>query len=137
MMLAPLTGLALVLFVATGPIDNADPTALQMSTREKNAAIQPLVQRTTECIAGRVVTDPRYRGDAGNLGDLIVDSVPPCLEAVRAMIDAHDHYFGDGTGEAFFMGPYLDVLPTAISRQVKTPGPHSDATPARGSNDAR
>jgi hypothetical protein len=137
MMLAPLTGFALVLSVATGPVGNSDPTALQMSTREKSAAIQPLVQRTTDCIAGRVAADPRYRDDSGNLGDLIVDSVPMCMEAVRAMIDAHDRYFGDGTGEAFFMGPYLDVLPTAISRQVKTAGPHSDATPAGRTNDAR
>lgn len=137
MILAPLAGFALVLSVATGPVDSADPSSLQMSTREKSAAIQPLVQRATDCIAGRVATDPRYRHDAGNLGDLIVDSVPPCMDAVRAMIDAHDRYFGSGTGEAFFMGPYLDVLPTAVSRQVKTPGPHSDATPAGGADGAR
>ena len=27
------------------------------------------------------------------------------------MIDAYDHYFGEGTGEAFF---YLDLLPDAV-----------------------
>jgi hypothetical protein len=31
------------------------------------------------------------------------------------MIDAYDRYFGDGAGEAFFMGPYLDVLPAAVT----------------------
>ena len=30
------------------------------------------------------------------------------------MIDAYDRFFGDGTGEAFFMGPYLDALPDAV-----------------------
>jgi hypothetical protein len=30
------------------------------------------------------------------------------------MIDAYDHYYGEGSGEAFFMGPYLDVLPKAV-----------------------
>ena len=33
------------------------------------------------------------------------------------MIDAYDRYFGDG--EAFFMGPYLDVLPVAVSKWVR------------------
>ncbi len=30
------------------------------------------------------------------------------------MIDTYDRYYGEGTGEAFFMGPYLDVLPKAV-----------------------
>jgi hypothetical protein len=40
--------------------------------------------------------------------------MPACLTPVRAMIDAYDRYYGDGAGEAFFMGPYLDVLPKAV-----------------------
>jgi hypothetical protein len=139
MIFAPLAGFALVMTIATGPVDNADPTSLQMSTREKSAAIQPLVQRATDCIASRVAADPHSARDIANgkLGDLIVDSVPPCIEAVRAMIDAHDRYFGDGTGEVFFMGPYLDVLPTAVTRQVKAPGPHSEVTHAGEANGVR
>jgi hypothetical protein len=34
------------------------------------------------------------------------------------MIDAYDEYFGDGKGEAFFMGPYLDVLPRAVMEKA-------------------
>jgi hypothetical protein len=30
------------------------------------------------------------------------------------MIDAYDRYYGEGSGQAFFMGPYLDVLPKAV-----------------------
>ena len=33
----------------------------------------------------------------------------------RTPADAYDRHFGDGTGEAFFMGPYLDALPAAVS----------------------
>ena len=35
------------------------------------------------------------------------------------MIDAHNRMYGDGSGEAFLLGPYLDVLPAALVRQVK------------------
>jgi hypothetical protein len=44
--------------------------------------------------------------------------MPPCADLVRAMISTYDDYFGDGAGEEFFAGPYLDVLPTAISKWV-------------------
>jgi hypothetical protein len=29
-----------------------------------------------------------------------------------------DRLFGAGTGEAFFMGPYLDVLPATVNRLI-------------------
>jgi hypothetical protein len=35
------------------------------------------------------------------------------------MIDAHDRLYGIGSGEAFLLGPYLDVLPSAVAKQVK------------------
>ena len=35
------------------------------------------------------------------------------------MIDAYDSYYGEGSGEAFFMGPYLDVLPKAVTAGTK------------------
>jgi hypothetical protein len=45
--------------------------------------------------------------------------MPSCTNEVRAMIEAYDRYFGDGEGEAFFMGPYLDVLPMAVNKWVR------------------
>src|SRR5262249_59690781 len=84
--------------------------------QQKNAAMQPLVRSATECIVQAVVADERFRVPDVGLGDLIVDSMTTCLGPVRAMIDAYDRYFGDGTGEAFFMGPYLDVLPAAVDK---------------------
>jgi hypothetical protein len=38
---------------------------------------------------------------------------------VRMMIEAYDRYFGDGEGEIFFMGPYLDLLPGAVGKWVR------------------
>ena len=48
--------------------------------------------------------------------------MPACVAPVRAMIDAYDQYYGEGSGQAFFMGPYLDVLPQAVlNAGVKAP----------------
>lgn len=55
---------------------------------------------------------------ANELNDLIVDSIAACRRSVRAMIDAHDRMYGYGSGEAFLLGPYLDVLPAAVIQQV-------------------
>jgi hypothetical protein len=116
MILAPLAAATLLVSVATGPI--TAPSALPtMSPQQKSAAMALLVRSATECIARTVSGDPRL--GKRDLGDMIVDSMPTCTAQVRAMIDAYDQYFGEGTGEAFFMGPYLDVLPTAVSRWVK------------------
>jgi hypothetical protein len=121
MILAKLAGAALVVSVATGPTVEPNGAAVQrMSLQQKNAAVQPLLRFATDCIARTVAADPRFRKQTlnDNLGDLIVASVPNCVGPVRAMIDAYDRYFGDGAGEAFFMGPYLDVLPRAVSQWV-------------------
>jgi hypothetical protein len=119
MILAPLFGTALVVAVATGPLN--DPTAAaNQSAQQKSAATRPLVRSATECIIRAVVADHRYPVSAPNeLGDLIVASMPSCVAPVRAMIDAYDRYYGEGTGEAFFMGPYLDVLPQAVAQAGK------------------
>jgi hypothetical protein len=111
--LAPLLGASLIVTVATGPID--DPKgAAHLSAQEKSAATEPLVRTATECIVHAVVTDPRYGKASPQLGDLIVASMPACVAPVRAMIDAYDQYYGEGSGEAFFMGPYLDLLPKFV-----------------------
>jgi len=63
-----------------------------------------------------VTSVPRFGESAADLGDLIVASMPTCTAQVRVMIDAYDDYIGAGEGEVFLMGPYLDVLPTAVSK---------------------
>jgi hypothetical protein len=118
MILAPLFGTALIVAVATDPHDfpRGETTGdTKLSAQQKMAATEPLVRSATECIVRAVVADPRYDAKPSpDLGNLIVASMPACVTPVRAMIDAYDRFFGAGTGEAFFMGPYLDVLPKAV-----------------------
>jgi hypothetical protein len=89
--------------------------------QQKNAAAQIYVRPVTECIARSVASDSRFRKEepAAHLGDLIVDAVPKCLKPVHAMIAAYDRYFGEGMGEDFFMGPYLDILPNILLKMIK------------------
>jgi hypothetical protein len=121
MILAPLAAVTLVVSVATSPMMDLN-AAPALSLQQKSAAVQPLMRSATECIARTVNADPRLRQQGNNLGDLIVDSMATCMPYVRAMIAAYDRYFGEGAGEAFFMGPYLDVLPTAVSNWGREAG---------------
>jgi hypothetical protein len=92
-----------------------------MSVDQKDAAVRPLVSSATECIVRTVTADPRFpvmRG-AIDFNNLIVDSVPSCANDLRSMIDAYDRLYGAGAGETFFMGPYLDSLPAAVTVRVK------------------
>jgi hypothetical protein len=128
MILETLFGMSLVLNVSldTQMSISSDPASwLQMPVRQKDASLLPLVRRATDCVVHKVVADPRYKNDmrAGDINDLIVDSIAACARPVRAMIDAHDHMYGIGSGEAFLLGPYLDVLPSAVVKQVKVKMP--------------
>jgi len=127
MILETLFGLSLITRASLDArLPAGDPTAwLQMSVRQKDAALLPLIQRATECILRRAAADPRYKVDmrTSEINDLIIDSIVACQRSVRAMIDAHDHMYGRGSGEAFLLGPYLDVLPGAVIRQVKVKTP--------------
>lgn len=128
MILESMFGLSLVLNVSldTRIPSAADPANwLRMSVQQKDATLLPLVRRATDCVVRKVTADPRYRADMrpGDINDLIVDSIGACAQPVRAMIDAHDRMYGNGSGEAFLLGPYLDVLPSAVVKQVKIKTP--------------
>jgi hypothetical protein len=132
MILAPLFGVALVVTVATEPL-TAPLGPVHLSTQQKNSAMEPLVRSATDCIVHAVTADPRFEtASAAAIGDMIVNSMPNCVRPVRAMIDSYDRYFGNGTGEAFFMGPYLDVLPKAVSESVNRAGIGKGATSKAG-----
>jgi hypothetical protein len=128
MILEPLFGLSLVLNVS---LDLQTPSATnssvwtQTSSRKKDALLLPLVRRATDCIVNKVFANPRYSADLQpeRINDLIVDSMVACMQPVRAMIDAHDRMYGSGSGEAFLLGPYLDILPAAVVGQVKAKTP--------------
>src|SRR3954452_22748347 len=114
MILSHLAAVTLVVTAATGPV--VEPSVSRLSLQQRDAATRVFMRSATECIVRSVASDDRFHKDdpAANLGDLIVDAVPHCLTPVRAMIDAHDRYFGEGSGEVFFMGVYLDALPTVV-----------------------
>jgi hypothetical protein len=122
MILPALSGVSLLVLASIGPVTD-QATVAHMSAQQKNAAVQAYVTRATECVARKVAANPRYAKDRDDLGDLIVASMPGCAELMRAMIDSYDRYFGEGAGEAFFSGPYLDVLPTAVANWVKDSRP--------------
>jgi hypothetical protein len=119
MIIVKLVGAALAIGAAIGPGTDPSGSPADLSMQQKNAAVQPLVRSATDCITRTVAADPRFR--KLDLGDIIVDSISSCVEPVRAMIDAYDHYFGEGTGEAFSMGPYLDVLPNVVIKSGTQP----------------
>jgi hypothetical protein len=123
MFVTPLLGAAVFIAVATDPLHDATGET-RLSLQEKAAATEPLVRSATQCIVRAVTASRRYRGRVdAQIGDRIVDSMPTCLTPVRAMIDAYDRYYGDGAGEASFMGPYLGVLPTAVAAGASRPAP--------------
>ena len=124
MIVKSLVGLSLVLSVSLDAELPKPPAAVawnHFSARHIEAALLPLVQRATDCIVRQVSSDPRYAGDIGSdeINQLIIDSITACARPVQAMIRAHDRMYGDGSGEAFLLGPYLDVLPAAVVKQVK------------------
>ena len=127
MILESLFGLSLVLNVSLDTdAPSANPAAwMQMSAPQKQAALLPLVHRATECIVRQVSANPRYRADLRpeEFNDLIIDSIAACGRPVRAMMEAHDRMYGYGSGEAFLLGPYLDVLPAAVVTQVRIKTP--------------
>jgi hypothetical protein len=119
-----LFGLSLVINTGIEPYHPAlEPEAarMQMSLQQKNAVIQPLMRSATDCIVRAVSANPKFQISMapGDINELIVGSMEGCLAQMRAMIDAHDRLFGEGSGEAFFMGPYLEILPKAVTRQVR------------------
>jgi hypothetical protein len=124
MIVKSLLGLSLVLHVsldAQTPPPANPAVRTELSLRQKEAALLPLVLRATNCIVRKVSTDKRYGANIrpSGINDLIVDSISACARSVRAMVDAHNRMYGDGSGEAFLLGPYLDVLPAAVLQQVR------------------
>ena len=125
MLAAALLGLSLVVNVSFEPNDltpNAGVKATaQMSPRQKLTTLRPLIRSANECVLHSVTADPRYRPAlaSADMNELIVASMTPCADAMRSLIEAHDRLFGEGSGETFFMGPYLDGLPLSIDKMVK------------------
>ena len=119
MILSHLAAAMFVIAVSAGPL--AEPSVGRLSVQQRDAATRVFMRSATDCIVRSLAADTRFQKDdpSANLGDLIVDAVPTCLRPLRAMIDAHDRYFGEGSGEEFFMGVYLDALPNAVMKAIQ------------------
>ena len=120
--LGALIGISLVVQAATDPVrlgPNPTPSPV-LSVQAQQVRMQPLIRSANECIARAVSADPRFGVEVGsaNVNDLIVDSVPTCVEAIRAIIDQHDNIYGAGTGEIFFMGAFLDALSARVHQLI-------------------
>jgi hypothetical protein len=123
MILGPLVAGSLVLTVAVDTAAQTPMAALrqELSAQKKDLVMRPLVQSATDCVVRNVSSDPRLPTSlkAGDIRELIVSSMTPCANAMRAMIEEHDRLFGAGSGETFFMGPYLKILPTSVDTALK------------------
>jgi hypothetical protein len=120
MMVVALLGLSLITAVSVDTnrlLPDSDLShAANLSAQQKSATLRRLVRSATDCVVRTVSADGRlrHRAEADEVNTLIVDSMQSCGDPMRAMIDAHDRLYGEGSGEAFFMGPYLDQLPAAV-----------------------
>jgi hypothetical protein len=94
------------------------------------AVMRPLIRSATDCVVHAVSANPRLGQtvSSSDINELIVDSMTPCAGVIRTMIETHDELFGNGSGEAFFMGPYLDVLPATVNRMVGGHGGQASPT---------
>jgi len=130
MFLAALIGLSLAMSPSVkmarfSPDGGSAQASAAMSTPQKSAALGRLIRSATECVARTVAADPRFEraSAAADVTALIVDAMGSCAEPVRAMIEGHDRLYGEGSGEAFFLGPYLDALPETVARWPRDNNP--------------
>lgn len=125
MMLDSVFGLSLALTVSLqSPLPQAEAgarlPALSVHTRE--AQLLPYVQKATACILHRAGARVHVELPGDALNALIARSMRACAGPLRAMVGAHDRLHGEGSGENFLLGPYLDVLPAAVLREVHRGG---------------
>jgi hypothetical protein len=97
----------------THPIVLASLRAIE---RASDTRLDPLKRHDLRQSGGEEHRGRKTQGAQSS--ELIVEPMKTCQDAMRAMIDAHDRLFGAGTGEAFFMRPYLDVLPATVNRLI-------------------
>lgn len=126
MILAAVVALSIAMSpVVTVSVEQSAPSVRtvqpHLSAQQKSAVLRRFIRSATECVVRTVAADPRLAQSAksGDVTPLIVDSMSECVDDVRAMIDAHDRLYGEGSGEAFFMGPYLDLLPATVTKAVR------------------
>ncbi len=91
-----------------------------LSEKQKRAAFVPYARAASDCLAEAVARNPRFPAAAreGTVMTLAADAVPFCVEPLLAMEEAHDRYYGHGTGQAFLRGPYVEGLGAALEARL-------------------
>lgn len=79
---------------------------------EKAAQVEPYTNATTACIIQAMSKGAAVQ--VSEVTDRIVVAFQQCSAPARALIEVHDRLYGEGTGELFFNGPYLDALPAQV-----------------------
>lgn len=93
---------------------------IMLSGKAKEASMQRAVTAAMQCVARVVPQEAGYSpSTAGTaFGDLIAKGVQSCVSEIREMIALSDRYFGYGSGEEYFAGPFLNWLPQAVYDQI-------------------
>jgi hypothetical protein len=115
MLLTTLVSASFIALAATGPAPDR-PGAVKLSNAEKAAIVQRVVNHATDCVVREIQASAKPLGD---LGEQIVAAMPSCAATMQTMIESFDANYGEGTGETFFSGSFLDVLPQAVSKRLQ------------------
>jgi hypothetical protein len=103
----------LITLAAAAPLPDQQGSVRQ-SKAEKAAVVQRVINHATDC----VVREIRAAPSAADLGEQIVAVMPSCADTMRSLIEAFDANYGEGTGETFFSGSFLDILPQVVSKRL-------------------
>jgi hypothetical protein len=109
-------GAQLIVLAATGTFGESNRAQSPVSGAEKTAIVQTYINRATECVVHAVESNEVL--EPQRLGEFIVAAMPSCVDRMRAMIESFDRAYGEGAGEEFFSGSFLDLLPIAVSRRI-------------------
>jgi hypothetical protein len=101
--------------------DGLMPVLPQVTEGQKWKALLPFVRATSDCFANSIQSEPTLLEayQQNRLLSLVAAKGAMCLPVVERMIAEHDRIYGQGTGQAFFKGPYASDLQRAISVRLK------------------
>lgn len=91
----------------------------EVVSREKMQRIMNLTSKTTECVVKEALKFSKRRNI--DLADVLIDKRSPCAAIVRELVTAVDEVYGEGEGDKYLMGYYLDELPQIIENRIEKP----------------
>lgn len=98
----------------------SEPGAL--SEAQKRKIHLPYVRAATNCFARAIIASPEATRLARSVqwGDAVLSTAKGfCQAEVGTLLSTHDQLYGQGTGQAFFVGPYFSDLPRALGNRLR------------------